>query len=142
MPTYEYACAACGHKFEAFQSITAAPIKKCPVCKKNKVQRLISAGAGFIFKGSGFYETDYRSDKYKADAKADTAPAATEAKTDSSAKGETAAKGDSGKAEVKPAAKAEAKSETRSETKSASEAKPAAKAESKPGKAKGGKSAS
>jgi putative FmdB family regulatory protein len=76
MPTYEYACAACGHKFEEFQSIKAAPVKKCPMCGKNKVQRLISAGAGFIFKGSGFYETDYRSDKYKADARADMAPAA------------------------------------------------------------------
>ena len=63
MPTYEYACSACGHRFEEFQSIKAAPTKKCPVCKKNKVQRLISAGAGFIFKGSGFYETDYRSEQ-------------------------------------------------------------------------------
>lgn len=71
MPTYEYACAACGHKFEEFQSIKAEPIKKCPQCKKNKVQRLISAGAGFIFKGSGFYETDYRSEAYKTAAKSD-----------------------------------------------------------------------
>lgn len=83
MPTYEYACAACGHKFEEFQSIKAEPIKKCPQCKKNKVQRLISAGAGFIFKGSGFYETDYRSEAYKTAAKSDgsTAGSATPAAT-------------------------------------------------------------
>ena len=65
MPTYEYKCEACGHKFERFQSITADPIKQCPQCKKNKVKRLISGGAGLIFKGSGFYITDYRSEGYK-----------------------------------------------------------------------------
>ena len=69
MPTYEYQCKACGDKFEAFQSISAKPIKKCPACGKNTVQRLISAGAGIIFKGSGFYETDYRSESYKTAAK-------------------------------------------------------------------------
>ncbi len=77
MPTYEYECSACGHRFEEFQSIKAKPTVVCPKCKKRKVKRLISAGAGFIFKGSGFYETDYRSEGYKAAAKADTAPAAT-----------------------------------------------------------------
>lgn len=76
MPTYEYACSACGHKFEEFQSIKAEPIKKCPACGKNKVQRLISSGAGFIFKGSGFYITDYRSDSYKAAARADSSASA------------------------------------------------------------------
>ena len=69
MPTYEYQCKACGDQFEAFQSISAKPIKKCPACGKNTVQRLISAGAGIIFKGSGFYETDYRSESYKTAAK-------------------------------------------------------------------------
>ncbi len=72
MPTYEYQCDACGYRFERFQSITARSIRKCPECGKQKVQRLISAGAGFIFKGSGFYETDYRSEQYKKDAKADS----------------------------------------------------------------------
>ena len=72
MPTYDYQCEACGHTFEEFQSITAAPLKKCPACKKNKVKRLIGTGAGFIFKGSGFYLTDYRSESYKQAAKADT----------------------------------------------------------------------
>src|SRR5947208_8890589 len=69
MPTYEYACGACGHHFEEFQSIKAKPTTLCPECGKRKVKRLISAGAGFIFKGSGFYITDYRSESYKAAAK-------------------------------------------------------------------------
>ncbi len=60
MPTYEYACNSCGHKFEAFQKITAKPKKRCPKCKKNKLTRLIGAGSGIIFRGSGFYQTDYR----------------------------------------------------------------------------------
>ena len=59
MPTYEYECKKCGNLFEEFQSMTAEPLKKCPKCK-GKVQRLISGGAGFIFKGSGFYQTDYK----------------------------------------------------------------------------------
>ena len=71
MPTYDYLCENCGHKFEHFQSITAKPLKKCPDCKKPKLKRLIGTGAGIIFKGSGFYETDYRSDSYKKDQKAD-----------------------------------------------------------------------
>lgn len=72
MPTYEYECGACGHKFEKFQSITAEPIKVCPQCSKKKVKRLIGTGAGLIFKGSGFYITDYRSDSYKNSAKSDS----------------------------------------------------------------------
>lgn len=59
MPTYEYECTHCGHSFEAFQKITDKPLNKCPKCN-NKVKRLISSGAGIIFKGSGFYATDYR----------------------------------------------------------------------------------
>ncbi|MGE5279417.1 MAG: FmdB family zinc ribbon protein [Deltaproteobacteria bacterium] len=60
MPTYEYECRACGHRFEMMQSMTAAPIKTCPKCSKKKVVRLIGAGGGLIFKGAGFYATDYR----------------------------------------------------------------------------------
>jgi len=71
MPTYEYECTDCGHAFEKFQSITARPTKKCPVCGKRKVRRLIGAGAALIFKGSGFYITDYRSEEYKSKAKAE-----------------------------------------------------------------------
>ena len=71
MPTYDYKCEACQHQWEEFQSITAAPIKKCPKCGKSKAQRQIGGGAGLIFKGSGFYLTDYRSDSYKKAAEAD-----------------------------------------------------------------------
>lgn len=70
MPTYEYRCSACEHKWEEFQSIKAEPSKKCPSCKKQKAQRIISAGGGIIFRGSGFYQTDYRSESYKKGAEA------------------------------------------------------------------------
>jgi len=60
MPTYDYRCKRCGHRFEAFQSIVSVPIKVCPSCHGETVERLISGGAGIIFKGSGFYETDYK----------------------------------------------------------------------------------
>ena len=59
MPTYDYECRKCGHRFEQFQSITAAPLKTCPKCK-GRLARLLSGGAGIIFKGSGFYHTDYK----------------------------------------------------------------------------------
>ena len=75
MPTYEYECGACGHRFEAFQSMTAAPVRICPACKKRKVRRLIGTGGALIFKGSGFYATDYRSASYKEGAKKEATPA-------------------------------------------------------------------
>lgn len=65
MPTYEYTCDNCGHRFERFQSIKAGPLRVCPKCGKSRLKRLIGAGAGVIFKGSGFYHTDYRSESYK-----------------------------------------------------------------------------
>ncbi|NIO46971.1 MAG: zinc ribbon domain-containing protein [Planctomycetales bacterium] len=65
MPTYDYLCDACGHQFELFQSITAEPQRKCPDCGKLKLRRLFGTGAAVVFKGSGFYQTDYRSDSYK-----------------------------------------------------------------------------
>lgn len=77
MPTYDYECDACQHHFEAFQTISEEPLKKCPECGKKKLRRLFGAGAGLIFKGSGFYLTDYRSDSYKKAAEADK-PAASE----------------------------------------------------------------
>jgi len=77
MPTYEYLCEACGHKLEEFQSITARPLRKCPVCGKLKLKRLIGTGAGIIFKGSGFYQTDYRSDSYKKGAESDKSGSST-----------------------------------------------------------------
>ena len=60
MPTYQYECSACGHEFEILQSMKDAKLKKCPKCSKLKLNRLIGAGSGVIFKGSGFYETDYK----------------------------------------------------------------------------------
>jgi putative FmdB family regulatory protein len=68
MPTYEYECQKCGHHFEQFQGMTEKPLKRCPKCG-GKIDRLLGTGAGIIFKGSGFYETDYRSKNYKEAAK-------------------------------------------------------------------------
>jgi len=70
VPTYEYECLRCGHHFERFQSMTDDPVKRCPACR-GKVRRILSGGAGFIFKGSGFYVTDHRSADYKKKAKAE-----------------------------------------------------------------------
>lgn len=108
MPTYDYVCAVCEHAFEEFQSISAKPLKKCPECGKPKLKRLIGTGAGIIFKGSGFYETDYRSDSYKEAAKKDSEsskpatdkPAAAKTDTKSEAKAESKPKAD-----AKPAKK-------------------------------------
>ena len=86
MPTYDYQCDACGHTFEEFQMMSEEPLKKCPQCKKKKLRRLIGTGAAIIFKGSGFYQTDYRSESYKSAAKSDEAkPAAEAPASDSSA---------------------------------------------------------
>lgn len=82
MPTYEYLCSHCSHAFEEFQSITAKPLRKCPQCDKLKLKRLIGTGAGVIFKGSGFWQTDYRSDGYKKDAKADKESNTTQSDSD------------------------------------------------------------
>lgn len=89
MPTYEYACDACAHTFEEFQSISAAPLKKCPGCGKSRLRRLIGTGGGVIFKGSGFYVTDYRSDSYKQAADQEK-PKAAEAKPDAKEKPKSA----------------------------------------------------
>ncbi len=71
MPTYDYVCDACDHRLELFQSITAPPKKKCPACGRRKLRRLIGCGAAIVFKGSGFYKTDYRSESYKKAAAAE-----------------------------------------------------------------------
>jgi len=90
MPTYEYTCQKCGHEFEARHSISAPALKNCPedLCAqkkwgRGKVAKKIGAGAGLLFKGGGFYITDYRSEGYKSAAKKDVAPAKSEAKSDS-----------------------------------------------------------
>ncbi|HXG12335.1 MAG TPA: zinc ribbon domain-containing protein [Gemmataceae bacterium] len=71
MPTYEYQCDACSYNFDEFQSFSDPPLKTCPQCRRPKLRRVFGPGAGIIFKGSGFYQTDYRSESYKAAAKAD-----------------------------------------------------------------------
>lgn len=71
MPTYDYECDACGHSFELFQSMSDAVKRKCPECGKQKLRRLFGTGGAIVFKGSGFYQTDYRSDAYKKRAKED-----------------------------------------------------------------------
>jgi putative FmdB family regulatory protein len=128
MPTYEYVCAKCGHEFEKFQPIADKPLAVCPkdLCAKRKwgkgkVKRKISTGGGLIFKGSGFYITDYRSDNYKESAKKDSAAA-------KPAGGESKPSGGDSKpsgGETKP---------------SGGESKPAAKPESKPAESKPAKS--
>lgn len=98
MPTYDYLCKACGHRFELFQSMTEGAKRKCPECKKLKLERLIGAGAGIIFKGSGFYETDYRSSDYKEAAKKDKEPSGG---SKSESKSEAKASGDGAKSKKK-----------------------------------------
>lgn len=75
MPTYDYKCSACSHSFELFQHIKEKPVRKCPACGKLKAERVIGTGGAVIFKGSGFYQTDYRSEEYKSKAKKETGPA-------------------------------------------------------------------
>ena len=84
MPTYQYLCKDCGHEFEEFQSIVDDPLTVCPKCG-GEVHRVISGGAGLIFKGSGFYITDYRNKKYKADAAKDhSSPSSTSSSSSTS----------------------------------------------------------
>ena len=108
MPTYDYECESCGHQFEQFQSITAKPLRKCPECGKMKLQRLIGAGAGIIFKGSGFYQTDYRSESYKQGKKNDTK--STAGKDATKKKSDTKAKDSKSSETSKPTAKDKKKS--------------------------------
>lgn len=93
MPTYEYECDACGKTFDFFQKMSDDPLKTCICCKKKPVRRMIGAGAGIIFKGSGFYCTDYRKEGYKTAQKADSAKSSEGgAKTEANVKTETSAK--------------------------------------------------
>jgi len=103
MPTYDYQCQACGHRFEVFQSIKARPKRKCPVCGRLRLRRLIGAGAGVIFKGSGFYQTDYRSDSYRKAAKADEPGGASKPDPDKAGKPDAAAKAETPAKKEKPA---------------------------------------
>lgn len=104
MPTYDYECDACKHKFELYQGINDEVQKKCPECKKNKLRRLIGTGAAIVFKGSGFYQTDYRSDSYKKAKAADS--------TSTSSKSESSkSEGSSSKSESSSKSKPSSKSE-------------------------------
>ena len=112
MPTYEYVCQKCDHAFEKYQPITDSALTVCPkeICKlkkwgKGKVKKSISAGAGLIFKGSGFYITDYRSENYKESAKKENASTAPKEGAATPAKEGAKAETKSGGAETKPAAK-------------------------------------
>jgi putative FmdB family regulatory protein len=114
MPTYDYECSACGHRFDELQSFSEPPLTKCPECKKNKLARLFGGGGAIIFKGGGFYETDYRR------------------------AGET---NNESAAADKSENKSETKSETKSEAKAESPASPPPPPPASDGKGKGGKKA-
>ncbi|MDA0817532.1 MAG: zinc ribbon domain-containing protein [Planctomycetota bacterium] len=104
MPTYDYVCDGCGHAFELFQSITDKVKRTCPECKKRKLRRLIGTGAAIMFKGSGFYQTDYRSDSYKKGAAADKSTSSGNKEGgDKKSSGESSKSSSSG--DAKPAAK-------------------------------------
>ncbi len=98
MPTYDYQCEACDHVFEEYQSIKAKPIRKCPSCGQRKLVRLIGTGGGVIFKGSGFYQTDYRSAEYKKSAEAEKKTGEKSKPKDKSSKGESSPSKSAGKA--------------------------------------------
>jgi putative FmdB family regulatory protein len=104
MPTYEYECEQCGHHFDEFQSILADPLKTCPQCGEDRLRRLFGCGSAIIFKGSGFYQTDYRSESYKAGAKADQ-PATTSGGGTDSPGGNTGSNGKGAGAGPAPEAK-------------------------------------
>jgi putative FmdB family regulatory protein len=104
MPTYDYECDACGHTFELFQSISEPVKKKCPNCGRPKLRRLFGTGAAVVFKGSGFYQTDYRSDSYKKAAEKDK-PSETKSdkKTESKSESKSEATSSSSPGQSKPA---------------------------------------
>ncbi|MGH7724506.1 MAG: FmdB family zinc ribbon protein [Candidatus Eiseniibacteriota bacterium] len=95
MPTYDYECSKCGHRFEEFQSMKDKPLTKCPKCG-GKVKRLIGTGAGFLFKGSGFYITDYRSSSYQEKKKKESGESAGAGKSASEGAGGSGSSGSSG----------------------------------------------
>lgn len=102
MPTYDFRCNVCSHEFEAFQSMKDKPLTKCPKCGKKALERLIGTGAAIVFKGSGFYQTDYRSESYKKAAEADK-PAAPAAESKTEASGDKTEKKDAAGKDAKPA---------------------------------------
>jgi len=97
MPTYDYECDDCGHSFELFQSITESKKRKCPECKKPKLRRLFGTGAAVVFKGSGFYQTDYRSESYKKGAAAEKKATEGSSGSEGKSSGESGSKTDKSK---------------------------------------------
>ena len=104
MPTYDYQCEACDHTFEEYQSIKAKQLRKCPSCGERKLIRLIGTGGGVIFKGSGFYQTDYRSAEYKKSAEAEKKTGEKSKSKDKSSKGESSPSKSAGKTSESDAA--------------------------------------
>ena len=104
MPTYDYQCEACDHAFEEYQSIKAKQLRKCPSCGQRKLVRLIGTGGGMIFKGSGFYQTDYRSAEYNKSAEADKKTSEKSKPKDKSSKGESSSTKSAGEASESGAA--------------------------------------
>ena len=102
MPTYEYECQACGHTFDEFQSMTAKLLTTCPKCKKRKLRRLIGTGAALLFKGSGFYTTDYRSNNYQSRAKAESSSAPSGGSSTSESKPADTKSSDAKSSDTKP----------------------------------------
>ncbi|HYD01153.1 MAG TPA: zinc ribbon domain-containing protein [Phycisphaerales bacterium] len=123
MPTYDYKCKTCGHTWELFQSMTAKPERTCPACGRKTAERLIGTGAALLFKGSGFYETDYRSEGYKKAAEADK----------KSGSGADATKGD-----AKPEKTVDTKAPVAADTKPKADAKPTTAKPALKSKKKGG----
>jgi putative FmdB family regulatory protein len=110
MPTYDYICDSCGHEFEAYESIMAPSRTDCPECKLPQLRRKIGPGAAILFKGSGFYQTDYRSDSYKKAEKADKSssePAKPAAESKPSTESASSTKSEPAKAAPSPGAKSE-----------------------------------
>jgi putative FmdB family regulatory protein len=102
MPTYDYVCESCGARLEFFQSMTEASKRKCPKCKRSTLKRQIGAGAGILFRGQGFYQTDYRSESYKKSAEAEKPAGASATPGPSGPSGDGAAKPESKPAAAKP----------------------------------------
>lgn len=114
MPTYEYRCRGCGHEFERFQKMSDSPVRTCPSCKKRRVQRLISTGGGLVFKGTGFYATDYRkegpSERSEAKERAEYEKAS----------GASGASGSESKKDSKPDSKPDSKKDSKPDSKQSS----------------------
>lgn len=120
MPTYDYQCSACGHEWELFQSMNDSPVKSCPKCPKRKARRLLGTGAGLIFKGSGFYETDY---KQKSGGENKEGSDKSDSKSSDGSKSDNSKSADSGTSSSADSKK-EAKPEVKKDSKTKSETKP------------------